>query len=103
MTLWLMHSEIGGYFRAPLTIGERIAELRIARGWSRRQLARKAGLDYQSVYNHETGRYRPYPRNLAAYASAFHLSFRQFVSVTELWRDYQYVPNLEERFAEREE
>lgn len=94
---WHACPHVKGYFRSPMTVGQRITELREARGWTQQQLAQKAGVSRTTISSHEADRFRPLPGILAAYARAFDMPFKQFVSVTNVWRDYQYVSHVQER------
>lgn len=55
-------------------IGERIRRLRIARGWSQDQLARRAGVSRQHVYTVERGKItRMQETTLRSYADALQM------------------------------
>jgi transcriptional regulator with XRE-family HTH domain len=47
-----------------------ITALRRQRGWSQAELARRAGMHNSTVCQIESARLRPYPRQLAALATA---------------------------------
>jgi transcriptional regulator with XRE-family HTH domain len=49
----------------------RLAVLRTQRGWSQAELARRAGLNNSTLSHIESGRFVPYPGQLAKIARAF--------------------------------
>ena len=53
------------------TIGERIKEARLSRGWTRRVLAIKCGFTEASIYGWEGGKYSPSERGIRALEKAF--------------------------------
>ena len=53
---------------------DRMESLRLARGWSKAELARRAGLSEADVGKIESGRLRPYPGQLRKLAKALHVS-----------------------------
>lgn len=62
-------------------VGTRIRELRKARGWSREELAERAGLHNTYVSQMERGKRNVSPENLQRLASAFSLSLNEFLEL----------------------
>jgi transcriptional regulator with XRE-family HTH domain len=60
---------------------EALRELRLRRGWSQEDLARKAGLTQDTISNVESGKHRPFPSTLRKIAGALE------VEVGELFGD----------------
>lgn len=67
-----------------MTIGERIKGLREARGWSKWDLALKAGIQQQNVYLWESGECETSARFFPALATAFGMTVPQFLDGVEL-------------------
>lgn len=62
------------------TLGERIRELRQARGWSLRQLGNKAGLSGAYIHQLESGvRQRPNIEMVKGLAAAFDMTLSEFI------------------------
>ena len=59
------------------TIGEKIKEARISRGWTRRILARKCGFTEASIYGWEKDAYKPSERGIRALERAFSEQLRK--------------------------
>jgi len=62
------------------SIGERLKELRLARGYSVRELASRATVDHVTVVRVENGHTEPQPRTLRKFAEALGVEVRFFYS-----------------------
>lgn len=60
-------------------VGERLFQLRDARGWSQEKVAEMGGLGRSAVILTETGQTRPRPSTLRKMARAFGLSVDEFL------------------------
>ncbi len=60
-------------------VGASIRRLRIDRGWTQNDLARRIGIDPVSVSKYERGRYEPTLRVLIDFADAFGVSLDELV------------------------
>jgi transcriptional regulator with XRE-family HTH domain len=67
--------EEGGYVA---TVGERLKEERLLRGWSQRDLAREAGTTAETISSIETGQHEPRPSTLRKLAEGLGLEVRDF-------------------------
>src|SRR5215217_7877397 len=65
----------GGYVA---TVGERLKEERLLRGWSQRDLAREAGTTAETISSIETGQHEPRPSTLRKLAKGLGLEVRDF-------------------------
>jgi transcriptional regulator with XRE-family HTH domain len=60
------------------TVGERLKEERLLRGWSQRDLAREAGTTAETISSIETGQHEPRPSTLRKLAEGLDLEVRDF-------------------------
>lgn len=60
------------------TVGERLKEERLLRGWSQRDLAREAGTTAETVSSIETGQHEPRPSTLRKLAEGLGIEVRDF-------------------------
>jgi transcriptional regulator with XRE-family HTH domain len=60
------------------TVGERLKEERLLRGWSQRDLAREAGTTAETISSIETGQHKPRPSTLRKLAEGLGLEVRDF-------------------------
>jgi transcriptional regulator with XRE-family HTH domain len=58
------------------TVGERLKEERLLRGWSQRDLAREAGTTAETISNIETGQHDPRPSTLRKLAEGLGIEVR---------------------------
>jgi transcriptional regulator with XRE-family HTH domain len=63
----------GGYVT---TVGERLKEERLLRGWSQRDLAREAGTTAETISSIETGQHEPRPSTLRKLAEGLGVEVR---------------------------
>jgi transcriptional regulator with XRE-family HTH domain len=66
---------VGGYVA---TVGERLKEERLLRGWSQRDLAQEAGTTAETISSIETGQHEPRPSTLRKLAEGLDLEVRDF-------------------------
>jgi transcriptional regulator with XRE-family HTH domain len=67
--------EAGGYVA---TVGERLKEERLLRGWSQRDLARESGTTAETISSIETGQHEPRPSTLRKLAEGLGIEVRDF-------------------------
>jgi transcriptional regulator with XRE-family HTH domain len=67
--------EAGGYVA---TVGERLKEERLLRGWSQRDLARESGTTAETISSIETGQHEPRPSTLRKLAKGLGIKVRDF-------------------------
>lgn len=65
-----------------LTIGEAMKKARVAKGYTRSDLARKTGLSYQTLDKWEKGKTYPNVYNLIPIADALNISLDELVGRT---------------------
>jgi transcriptional regulator with XRE-family HTH domain len=58
------------------TVGERLKEERLLRGWSQRDLAREAGTTAETISSIETGQHKPRPSTLRKLAKSLGIEVR---------------------------
>lgn len=63
---------------------ERIRGLRVSRGWSQAELARRSKMHYVQIHNWENGRYNPTLLTAIRIAKAFNISLSQLVGEEEI-------------------
>jgi transcriptional regulator with XRE-family HTH domain len=67
-------------------IGQRVKELREARGWSQEQLARRVGVNAKTIYNYESGARgakEPPLSTVQALADAFGVTLEELLTEPE--------------------
>ena len=60
-----------------MTIGDRIKEYRLVRGWTRRQLSNRTGFTDNSIFAWERNDYKPSERGIRALEKAFGQQLRK--------------------------
>jgi transcriptional regulator with XRE-family HTH domain len=71
-------------YTATMTYGEKVAALRIERGWTQVELAKRSGLDSQTIHRIEKGKIKGGPNSRAKLAKAFGIPIAAFDQHTDI-------------------
>ena len=76
------------------TVGQRLARIRKARGYTQRELAEKIGINYRLVSEYETERLRLHDEMLTRFALALEVSTDEILGLKQIEHSTHVTPSL---------